>query len=93
GYRHVVYVAGNQQSFVDEGPIHEVFAPSGLNDLFDSEYVVRAIGVNPTGQIGVSNFSGSSRAIKVSQDLTTQIDSAISNISFNNGVELSAARR
>ena len=63
GFRHVAYVAGNTLSYVDKGPIHEIFAPEGLNDLFDSEYVVRAIGVNATGQIGVSNFSGSSRAI------------------------------
>ncbi len=86
GFRHVAYVAGNQLSYTDEGPIHEIYAASGLNDLFDSEYVVRAIGVNSTGQIGVSNFSGSSRAVKAAQDLTSQIDSAISNISFSNGV-------
>ena len=29
-------------------------APAGLNNLFDSEYVVRAIGVNSTGQVGFS---------------------------------------
>ncbi len=86
GFRHVAYVAGNQLSYVDEGPIHEIFSASGLNDLFDSEYVVRAIGVNQTGQIGVSNFSGSSRAVRAEQDLTAQIDSAISNITFSNGV-------
>ncbi|MDQ4121520.1 MAG: M36 family metallopeptidase [Acidobacteriota bacterium] len=86
GFRHVAYVDGNKLSYVDQGPVHEVFAPAGLNDLFDHEYIVRAVGVNSTGQIGVSNFSGSSRAVKAEQDLTTQIDSAISNISFNNGV-------
>lgn len=57
-----------------------------MNDLFDSEYVVRAIGVNQTGQLGFSNLSGSSRATKASQDLTAQVDSAISNITFANGV-------
>ena len=86
GFRHVAFVAGNQTSYVDRGPVHEVFAPEGLNDLFDSEYVVRAIGPNSTGQLGWSNLSGSSRAIRAEQDLTTQIDSAISNISFSNGV-------
>ncbi len=86
GFRHVAYVAGNESTYVDEGPIHEIFAPEGLNDLFDSEYVVRSIGVNATGQIGLSDFSGSSRAIRVEQDLTSQIDSAISNITFSNGV-------
>ncbi len=86
GFRHVAYVDGNQLSYVDEGPIHEIFAASGLNDLFESKYIVRAIGVNATGQLGVSNFSGSSRAVRAEQDLTAQIDSVISNISFSNGV-------
>jgi Zn-dependent metalloprotease len=86
GFRHVAYVDGNQLSYVDKGAVHEVFAPAGLNDLFDSEYVVRAIGKNSTGQLGWSDFSGSSRAIKALQDVTTQFDAAISNISFSNGV-------
>lgn len=86
GFRHVAFVDGNQTSYEDKGAVHEVYAPEGLNDLFDSEYVVRAIGVNSTGQLGFSNFSGSTRATKAEQDLTAQIDSAISNISFANGV-------
>ena len=86
GFRHVAFVDGSQTSFEDKGPIYEVFAPIGLNNLFDHEYVVRAVGVNPNGQLGFSDLSGSSRANKVEQDLTAQIDSAISNISFSNGV-------
>jgi hypothetical protein len=54
--------------------------------LFDSEYVVRAIRVNPTGQVGFSNLSGSSRPLQQRQDLTAQIDSTLSNISFTGGV-------
>jgi len=86
GYRHAFFVAGDQTSWEDKGPIFEVFAPTGLKDLFDSEYVVRAIGVNSTGQLGWSNFSGSSQALRTRQDVTAQVDSAISNISFANGV-------
>ena len=86
GFRHVAYVGASQLAYIDEGPIHEIFSASGLNDLFDSEYVVRAIGVNSTGQLGWSNLSGASRAVKATQDLTTQIDAAISNITFSNGV-------
>lgn len=86
GFRHIAFVDGNQTTYTDKGAVHEVFAPEGLNDLFESEYVVRSIGRNSSGQLGWSNFSGSSRAIKASQDLTTQIDSAISNISYANGV-------
>ena len=66
--------------------MQEVFAPAGLNDLFESEYVVRAIGVNSTGQLGWSDLSGSVRPTTQRQDLTSQIDSAISNVSFANGI-------
>lgn len=86
GFRHVAYVAGNELSYVDKGAVHEVFAPEGLNDLFDSEYVVRSIGRNATGQLGWSNPSGSSHAIKAMQDLTSQFDSTISNIGYASGV-------
>ncbi len=86
GYRHVGYVNANTLAFEDKGKIQEVFAPAGLNNLFDSEYVVRAIGVNSTGQLGYSNFSGSSRPNQVRQDLTKQVDSAISNVTFTGGV-------
>ncbi|HEY0546963.1 MAG TPA: M36 family metallopeptidase [Pyrinomonadaceae bacterium] len=86
GFRHVAYVDGNQLSYVDKGAVHEVFAPEGLNDLFDSEYVVRSIGRNSTGQLGWSNPSGSSHAIRATQDLTSQFDSTISNIAYASGV-------
>jgi hypothetical protein len=86
GYRHAFFTAGDQTSWEDKGPIFEVFAPTGLKDVFDSEYVVRAIGVNSTGQLGWSNLSGSSRTLQTRQDVTAQVDSAISNISFANGV-------
>lgn len=85
GFRHVAFV-GNQVSYEDKGAIHEVFAPEGLNDLFSHEYVVRAVGVNASGQLGFSNLSGATRAKQASQNLTAQVDSAISNISFSNGV-------
>ncbi len=86
GFRHVGFVNGNQLSFEDKGAIHEVFAPEGLNNLFDSEYVVRAIGVSSTGQLGWSDLSGSARPTSVRQDLTSQVDAVISNISFAGGL-------
>lgn len=86
GFRHVAYVEGNTLSFEDKGKIQEVFTAAGLNNLFDSEYVVRAVGVNTTGQVGFSALSGSSRALQTRQDLTAQIDAALSNISFTGGV-------
>lgn len=86
GFRHVAFVDGNQLSYEDKGPVHEVFAPEGLNNLFDSEYVVRAIRANSSGQLGFSDLSGASRATVARQDLTTQVDASISNISFANGI-------
>jgi Zn-dependent metalloprotease len=85
GYRHVGYVAGTETSFEDKGKIQEVFTAAGISNLFDSEYVVRAMGVNQTGQVGFSNLSGSSMATKARQDLTAQVDAALSNIVFSNG--------
>lgn len=86
GFRHIAFVDGNQVSYEDKGAVHEVFAPEGLSNLFDSEYVVRAVGVNSTGQLGFSNLSGAARPTTARQDLTSQVDTAISNISFSNGV-------
>ena len=86
GYRHVAFVNANELSYEDKGKVQEVFAPAGLSNLFDSEYVVRAIGVNSTGQLGWSDLSGASRALQTRQDVTAQVDSALSNISFTGGV-------
>ena len=57
GFRHVAYVAGNQAAFEDKGKIESVWAAAGLASLTDSEYVVRAIGVNASGQLGWSKLS------------------------------------
>jgi Zn-dependent metalloprotease len=86
GFRHVGYVNGDATSYVDNGRVFEIYTPAGLSNLYDSEYIVRAIGVNSTGQVGFSAFSGSSRALQQQQDLTSQIDSALSNISFTGGI-------
>ena len=86
GFRHVAFVSDNQLSYEDKGAVHEIFAPEGLSDLFNSEYVVCAVGRNTTGQLGFSNLSGATRANKVAQDLTAQVDTAISNIGFAGGV-------
>ena len=86
GYRHVAFVNASELSYEDKGKVQEVFAPAGLGNLYDSEYVVRAIGANSTGQLGWSDLSASSRALQVRQDVTAQVDSALSNISFTGGV-------
>ena len=86
GFRHVAFVGAGQTFYEDKGAIHEVFAPEGLNNLFDHEYVVRAIGVASNGQLGFSNLTGGAKPTTAQQELTNQVDSAISNISFSNGV-------
>ncbi len=86
GYRHVAFVDASTLSYEDKGRVREVFAPAGLPDLFDSEYVVRAIGVNASGQLGWSNMSGPSRPKQKRQDLTEQVDTSISNVTFTGGI-------
>ncbi|MDQ1610466.1 MAG: hypothetical protein QOG00_397, partial [Pyrinomonadaceae bacterium] len=86
GFRHIAFTSGNASSYEDLGAVHEVFAPEGLNDLFDSEYSVRAIGVNQTRQLGFSDLSGAAKPVRVAQDVTAQVDSALSNVTFTNGV-------
>ena len=86
GFRHVAFVSGNLVSYEDKGAVHEIFAPEGLNDLYNHDYVVRAIGVAANGQLGFSNFSGSARPVATAQDVTAVVDTAISNVSFANGV-------
>ncbi|MGH9942398.1 MAG: M36 family metallopeptidase [Pyrinomonadaceae bacterium] len=86
GFRHVAFVSGNQASYEDLGPVHEVFAPEGLDNLFDSSYAVRAVSVNDSRQLGFSNLSGSATPRLAAQNVTTRVDSALSNVSFANGV-------
>lgn len=85
GFRHVAFVSGNQLTYEDKGAVHEVFAPEGLPNLFDHTYVVRAIGVNASGQLGFSNLSGGTKPQQMRQDLTENVDSSISNVVFANG--------
>lgn len=86
GFRHIAYIDGSATSYEDRGAVHEVFAPEGLKNLFDSEYVVRAISATPNAQLGISALSGSAQPTLTEQNLTAAIDTAISNVSFTNGV-------
>jgi hypothetical protein len=86
GFRHVAFVSGTETTYEDKGAVHEVFAPEGLPNLFDHTYVVRAVGVNSSGQLGFSNLSGGTKAQQTRQELTESVDSATSNIVFANGV-------
>lgn len=85
GYLHVAYVSGDQTSYVDNGFIEGPFVPRGLKNIVGSEYVVRAISVNPNRQIGLSDDSAPASVPTAVLDVTNRIQTAISNVRFANG--------
>lgn len=96
GWTHVGYSAGNSTtSFEDKGAIHEVFAPEGIkstddangfNEMFDTEYAVRAVSFNSNRTSGFSDLSGSAGFTSSIQDVSPAMQTANSNISFSGGV-------
>lgn len=96
GWSHVGYAHGNATtSFTDSGVIREVFVPAGIkstddangfNEMFDTEYAVRAISFNANRMSGFSDLSGSAGLTSSNQDITAAIQTALSNVSFNNGI-------
>ena len=86
GWRHVAYVGAGATVYEDKGRVEEVFAPEGLKNLFDSEYAVRAVRVNANRQVGLSELSGAAQPRLAQQDVTAQVDTALSNVSFAGGV-------
>jgi hypothetical protein len=94
GWSHVSYVTLGT-SYEDKGAIAEFFAPvgikntnesSGFNQMFDTEYAVRALNVNPNKQFGASDLSGSASLNSGIQDVSSAIQATVSNMSFANGV-------
>lgn len=86
GFRHVAYVDGSATSYEDRGPVSEIFAPQGLDDLTNHEYAVRAISGAVGAQIGVSDLSGSARPRFSEQNVTRSVDTVLSGITFTNGL-------
>ncbi len=96
GWSHVAYaMGGNTSNFEDKGNIQEIFAAAGIkstddatgfNQMFDSEYAVRAISLNPNRQSGFSDLSGSASFSSSTQDVSGAIQSQLSNISFAGGI-------
>jgi hypothetical protein len=86
GWQHVAYVGASASFYEDKGVVEEVFAPAGLSNLFSHEYAVRAVGVNANRQIGLSDISGAAQPRLASQDVTAQVDTTLSNVTFTNGV-------
>jgi hypothetical protein len=96
GWSHVGYATGSSAtSFVDEGVRQEVFTPAGIkstdnaagfNEMFDTEYAVRAISFNSNRMSGFSDLSGSAAFTSSNQDVSSYISTALSNVSFSNGI-------
>ena len=94
GWSHVAYVTGDKSSYEDSGVIQEFFRAAGLkstndasgfNEMFNTEYAVRAININPNKQAGFSDLSGSASLSYSYADVTSAIATAISNVTFANG--------
>jgi hypothetical protein len=96
GWSHVAFVQGNATtSYEDKGVIKEFFAPAGIrstddengfNEMFDTEYAVRAVSLNPNKQSGFSDLSGSASFSSSIQDISSAIQTQLSNVSFANGI-------
>ena len=96
GWSHVGYAQGDSTtSFTDNGVIEEIFLPAGIkstdsangfNEMFDTEYAVRAVTFNSNRMSGFSDLSGSASLTSSNQDITAAIQAAVSNVTFNNGV-------
>jgi len=85
GFLHVAYVKSNQTVYADSGFIEGAFVPRGLKNPISAEYVVRALNVNANRQVGVSVNSAAASAPSKSLNVTTKMQTSISNISFANG--------
>ncbi len=96
GWSHVGYAkGGSTTSYEDTGVIREVFKAAGIkssddaegfNEMFDTEYAVRAIKLNTNKQSGFSDLSGSASMSSSISDVTSAIQTAITNVSYAGGI-------
>jgi hypothetical protein len=85
GFMHIAYVKGGEASYTDKGLIEGVFVPRGLKNPASYEYVVRALNVNANRQVGVSDNSAAAAIHTAVVDVTNNIQTLNSNISFAGG--------
>lgn len=93
GWTHVGYSSTTE--FTDEGVIREYFRAAGIkniddatgfNEMFDTEYAVRSIYAAKNRVSGFSDLSGSAGFTSSNQDISSAVETALSNISFANGI-------
>jgi hypothetical protein len=91
GWSHVAYVTGGQTKYEDKGVIAEFFAAAGIkstndaagfNEMFGTEYAVRAVSLNPNRQAGFSDLSAGASLGYSYADVSNSIQAAISNVKF-----------
>lgn len=85
GFMHIAYVKGSESGYTDSGLIEGVFVPRGLKNPASYEYVVRALNVNANRQVGVSDNSATAAMSTAVIDVTNNIQTVNSNISFAGG--------
>ena len=96
GWTHVGYAHGGATTtFEDNGVIREIFRPAGIksvdnangfNEMFNTEYAVRAVSLNPNRMSGFSDLSGSACFKTAIDDITDSIQTTISNVTFAGGI-------
>ena len=84
GFTHVEFVVGDSY-YIDKGQGLGRGAGQGI-DSFDYEYVVRAISLNTSQQVGFSNMSGIASTGLNSVDVSNQVDYKVGNVNYNNGI-------
>lgn len=82
GYTHVEFVT--EPSYLDKGQGFGRGAGQGI-DAFDYQYVVRAIKVNATGQVGFSDLSGTATTKLKTKNVTKSVQASLSNVSYSLG--------
>lgn len=82
GYTHVEFVTDT--SYSDKGQGFGRGAGQGI-DAYDYQYVVRAIEVNASGQVGFSDLSGTAKTNLEATDVTDNIEYIFSNFSAPDG--------
>jgi hypothetical protein len=91
GWSHVGYVTGGQTAYEDTGVIAEFFAAAGIkstndaagfNEMFGTEYAVRAVSLNANRQAGFSDLSAGASLAYSFADVSNVIKTVTSNIKF-----------
>jgi hypothetical protein len=92
GWSHVAYVTNGQTAYEDKGVIAEFFAAAGIkstndaagfNEMFGTEYAVRAVSLNPNRQAGFSDLSAGASLGYSFADVTNVIKTVNSNLKFS----------